>query len=88
MPSSAGDGIEKKKQFLSRIELKDDPFLDSNATEERPTLIGAFSAVVGGREFSRKGEKDLTHGTTKEAQSGRHRHTFCEVSSSNINVLR
>ena len=53
--------------FLQRIELTDDPFLDSVAVEDRSILLGAFAAAVREREFSRPGEKDLAKGTVKEA---------------------
>ena len=52
--------------FLHLIELKDEPFLNNIEEENRPSLIRDFIAAVREREFSKKDEKDLLQGTTKE----------------------
>ena len=53
--------------FLQRLKLKEDPFLDNIAAEDRPTLIRDFSATVQEQKLSKKGKNSLAQGTTKDA---------------------
>ena len=54
-------------QFLSRIELSDDEFLDTINKNDKVRLLGAFAQAVREREFSTEGKNDLVASTCKEA---------------------
>ena len=53
--------------FIQRIKLKDDPFLENISAEDRPTIIGAFTAAVREQMFSRNGQSNFDQVTTGEA---------------------
>ena len=54
-------------EFLTKIELEDDAFLDTLTTQNKIRILGAFAQAVREREFSIKGENDLVASTCREA---------------------
>ena len=53
--------------FLTRIELNHDEFLDNLTDDDKIRILGAFAQAIREREFSRAGQKDLASGTCREA---------------------
>ena len=55
------------KQFLTKIELDHDEFLDDLNPQDRVRILGAFAQAIREREFSTSGPNDLASGTCEEA---------------------
>ena len=55
------------KQFLTKIELDHDEFLDNLNPQDRVRILGAFAQAIREREFSTSGPNDLASGTCEEA---------------------
>ena len=55
------------QQFIQKIEIDGDDFLDKFYPTDRVRILGAFAQAVREREFSTTGNQDLASGTCEEA---------------------